>query len=83
MAKIDKVLTIKEGFPGYEGNPPSNETEYNELFSEWENKPSWSEIETETAAYVSPAQSGYQKLLDLGLTQEEATALTVYTPPEE
>ena len=27
--------------------------------------------------------SGNQKLLDLGLTQAEATALTGYTPPEE
>jgi hypothetical protein len=27
------------------------------------------------------AQSGNQKLLDLGLTQAEATALTGYTPP--
>ena len=29
------------------------------------------------------ALTGNQKLLDLGLTQEEATALTGYTPPEE
>ena len=29
------------------------------------------------------AKSGNQKLLDLGLTQAEATALTGYTPPEE
>lgn len=27
------------------------------------------------------AKSGNQKLLDLGLTQDEATALTGYTPP--
>lgn len=29
------------------------------------------------------SKSGNQKLLDLGLTQEEATALTGYTPPSE
>ena len=29
------------------------------------------------------AKSGNQKLLDLGLTQAEATALTGYTPPIE
>ena len=29
------------------------------------------------------AKSGNQKLLDLGLTQAEATALTGYTPPVE
>lgn len=27
--------------------------------------------------------SGYQKLLDLGLTEAEASALTRYTPPSE
>ena len=32
---------------------------------------------------VSPEASGNQKLLDLGLTQAEATALTGYTPPTE
>jgi len=29
------------------------------------------------------AAAGNQKLLDLGLTQAEASALTGYTPPEE
>lgn len=29
------------------------------------------------------AKSGNQKFLDMGLTQEEATALTGYKPPEE
>tara|TARA_X000001382_G_C3105203_1_gene158051 strand:- start:16 stop:258 length:243 start_codon:yes stop_codon:yes gene_type:complete len=34
-------------------------------------------------AKVSAQISGNQKLLDLGLTQSEATALTGYKPPEE
>jgi len=34
-------------------------------------------------AKASAAAAGNQKLLDLGLTQEEATALTGYTPPSE
>ena len=38
---------------------------------------------TTEANYVSPAVSGNTKLLDLGLTQAEATALTGYTPPVE
>jgi len=33
------------------------------------------------ANYVNPKASGNQKLLDLGLTQAECTALTGYTPP--
>ena len=32
---------------------------------------------------IKDAKSGYDKLLALGLTQAEATALTGYTPPEE
>ena len=34
-------------------------------------------------AKVNAKVSGNQKLLDLGLTQAEATALTGYTPPSE
>lgn len=37
----------------------------------------------EQEAKVTAKASGNQKLLDLGLTQEEATALTGYTPPAE
>ena len=33
--------------------------------------------------YVGYKNGGNQKLLDLGLTQAEATALTGYTPPTE
>ena len=32
---------------------------------------------------IKDAKSGNDKLLALGLTQAEATALTGYTPPEE
>lgn len=39
--------------------------------------------EAEEAAKVAAKAAGNQKLLDLGLTQEEATALTGYTPPAE
>jgi len=46
-------------------------------------------IELEAAKEAKETQketdqaNGNQKLLDLGLTQAEATALTGYTPPEE
>ena len=39
--------------------------------------------DTEQEAKVNAQVSGNQKLLDLGLTQAEATALTGYTPPSE
>jgi len=39
--------------------------------------------ETAKQADAANKASGNQKLLDLGLTQAEATALTGYTPPVE
>ena len=41
------------------------------------------EIANEKQAKIDAKASGNQKLLDLGLTQAEATALTGYTPPSE
>jgi len=38
-------------------------------------------VETDRQAKKDAKVSGNQKLLDLGLTQAEATALTGYTPP--
>ena len=38
-------------------------------------------IENEKQADATNKANGNQKLLDLGLTQAEATALTGYTPP--
>jgi poly-gamma-glutamate capsule biosynthesis protein CapA/YwtB (metallophosphatase superfamily) len=40
-------------------------------------------IETAKQAKENAKVSGNQKLLDLGLSQAEATALTGYTPPVE
>ena len=39
------------------------------------------ELETAKQADATNKATGNQKLLDLGLTQAEATALTGYTPP--
>lgn len=41
------------------------------------------EANAEAAAKLAAKAAGNQKLLDLGLTQEEATALTGYAPPSE
>jgi len=40
-------------------------------------------FEQEQQAEATNKANGNQKLLDLGLTQAEATALTGYTPPTE
>jgi len=85
MAIFDIIAFKKNNFLGYQGEAPTNETEYNAvkdaMFSG--TAPTWSEFKTEIDAYVSPQASGNTKLLDLGLTQEEATALTGYVPPAE
>ena len=41
------------------------------------------ELKDADTAKINSQISGNQKLLDLGLTQAEATALTGYTPPSE
>jgi hypothetical protein len=41
------------------------------------------DAQAEKEAKETAQASGNQKLLDLGLTQDEATALTGYTPPSE
>jgi len=82
MAKFDKIVQAKENFQGYQGNPPSDEADYNArknvMFSG--TAPTWSEIQTEISNLPNHASSGNTKLLGLGLTQAEATALTGYTP---
>ena len=51
MAKFDNAVfnLNKKNFNGYTGNPPSNETEYNEIKDKMfsANAPTWSEIQTE------------------------------------
>lgn len=50
MAQIDHAMGALPGFPGYRGDPPTNEQEFNSLFSEdnpWVNQPSWDEVQAE------------------------------------
>lgn len=46
MALFDKVISTYAGFTGYQGNPPTNEQEYNSLdwFGDWQ-KPAWGELQ--------------------------------------
>jgi hypothetical protein len=48
MALFDKVIKTYLGFPGYKGNIPTTEQEYNSLdwFNDWQ-KPSWATIQDE------------------------------------
>ncbi len=50
MAKVDYAMATFPDFPGYLGDPPTNEEQYNALFeTTWENKPTWAEVELEVA----------------------------------
>ena len=71
MSWVDCDDTVKIGF-SYDGSTFTS------------NEPTSEEIATKQAeqqAKKDAKVSGNQKLLDLGLTQAEATALTGYTPP--
>jgi hypothetical protein len=48
MAKIDNAMFKLPGFPGYRGNPPTTEEEYNSLdwSGEWDPvKPTWAQVQ--------------------------------------
>ena len=70
MTWVDCDDTVKAGF-SYDGSTFTSNLPTAEEIAELE--------ATQTAKATAQA-SGNTKLLDLGLTQEEATALTGYTP---
>ena len=73
MIWVDCDDTVKIGFD-YDGSTfTSNEPTAEELQT----------IQDKRTAKATAKASGNTKLLDLGLTQAEATALTGYTPPVE
>lgn len=50
MNKFDIAIRTFSGFPGYQGNPPTNETEYNALFgadNPWATKPTWVQVQAQ------------------------------------
>lgn len=72
MSWVDCDDTVKIGF-SYDGNTfTSNEPTAEEIAT----------FEAEQQAKATDQANGNQKLLDLGLTQAEATALTGYKPTE-
>jgi hypothetical protein len=71
MTWVDCNDTVKVGFT-YDGSTfTSNEPTAEEI----------AERQAKQQATLDAKASGNQKLLDLGLSQAEATALTGYTPP--
>ena len=82
MALFDTIVQQNKNFKGYTGNPPSSESEYDAMKSNMfeGTPPTWTSIKSSMDSYVDPKVTGNKKLLDLGLTQDEATALTGYRP---
>ena len=81
MAKFDTIVSKKENFQGYTGNPPSNETEYNAMKADMFSgtAPTWSEIQTEMDNIVDKETlkaSVKQKLMNgEALTEDEANVM--------
>ena len=78
MAKFDTIVSKRENFKGYTGNPPSNETEYDALKTDMfeGSAPTWTEIKSEMDNYVDPKTSAKEKLMaGEPLTEEEADVI--------
>ena len=78
MALFDTIVSKKENFKGYTGNPPSNETEYDALKTDMfeGSAPTWTEIKSEMDNYVDPKTSAKEKLMaGEPLTEEEADVM--------
>ena len=82
MALFDTIVQDKEGFEGYKGDPPNTKAAYDAMKATMFSgtPPTWAKIKAEMDAYVDPGFTGNAKLLALGLSQAEATALTGYRP---
>jgi hypothetical protein len=67
MSFFDKVIFKYSGFPGYKGNPPTTEQEYNSVDwrNDWE-KPTWETVQAEIAkvAYQYNRASEYPPITD-------------------
>ena len=80
MAKFDIIVSKKENFKGYTGNPPSNESEYDAIKTEMFDgaAPTWTEIKSEMDNYVDPKTTAKQKLMaGEALTEEEADTIVL------
>ena len=77
---MKKIIFTPENSNGIEVNLTAEEISQRET-DEANLQSKLQEIETAKQADATNKANGNQKLLDLGLTQAEATALTGYTPP--
>lgn len=68
MNIFDKIIKEYNDFPGYIGNVPSNENEYNllEWLENWENKPTWTEVSNaiQASLYKDNRAKEYPKIAE-------------------
>ena len=79
-SKFDKIVCKRNNFQGYEGNPPSNESEYNAMKTEMFDgeAPTWTEVKSEMDNYVDPRESAKAKLISgEALTEDEANTIVL------
>jgi len=74
----DAEFTITDGVIEWLDTTPISDSDIDAKIAELDTAEA-----NEATAKATAKASGNTKLLDLGLSQEEATALTGYTPPEE
>ena len=87
MAKFDTIVSKKENFKGYTGNPPIDEAEYNDMKTDMFDgeAPSWSEIQTEVSSLepkeankeANKASAKAKLVAGEALTQEEADTIVL------
>ena len=80
MAIFDRIVSKRENFKGYAGNPPVDEADYNSRKDEMFDgeAPTWTELKSEMDNYVDPRVSAKQKLIaGEALTEEEANTIVV------
>tara|TARA_Y100000114_G_C11681910_1_gene289005 strand:- start:78 stop:332 length:255 start_codon:yes stop_codon:yes gene_type:complete len=81
MAKFDIVVSKRENFKGYKGNPPTNKTEYDSMKTEMfeGTAPTWTQIKNEMDVTLTPKElkaNAKTKLVNgEKLSEEEAKAL--------
>ena len=87
MAKFDTIVSKRENFKGYIGNPPIDEAEYNDMKTDMFNgeAPSWSEIQTEISSLetkeankeANKASAKAKLIAGEPLTEEEADTIVL------
>ena len=81
MAKFDEALVKLGKTFQYEGNPPTNETEYDAMKSNINSAPTWSEIETAMDSIIDPetlkASAKAKLIAGEALTEDEANTIVL------